>query len=42
MSKLEALGEHKPSLERRYLHLVALAAVFKKAMVIESHISSMY
>ena len=38
--KLEALGEHKPSLERRYLRLPALAAIFIKSMVIESHISS--
>ena len=38
--KLAALGECKPSLECRYLCLAALATIFKKSMVIESHISS--
>ena len=43
--QLEALGESKPSLkgcsaELRYLCLAALAAIFKKYTVIESHISS--
>ena len=33
-------SERKRSFELSYLHLAALAAIFKKSTVIESHISS--